>query len=356
MEDDPTGTLVVCWHGGRLIGGGADGKVRVWDVEGGRKLSEVEGHGGRYVSSMWVFGDQVVTGGVDGQVVVWIVDGGGRLEAHRKFDAVAKARNGAGKTHGVTAVCGHGGRVYAGVAGEGEGDGNDVQVWDVEGSKYVNRMAGHRSWVTGMAMVMEGTFLATVSHDCTIRIWSIENGAATFFSPSNRTPGQAPGDATGLLGVAVLPGWESGESGGLKGKTKRRRQGMVTISAGGKVDLWEVSTGTGTMEVKHVEAGQHAEGELESGSVSVLGGMGSDGEGRCRVASAGHEGRVKIWGVGEEGGWTELESLDVAAGRYPIEGCSGNVSDGRLALGLGEREEGGKVEASMRVLGAATGA
>jgi hypothetical protein len=39
----------------------------------------------------------------------------------------------------------------------------------------------------------------------------------------------------------------------------------------------------------------------------------------------------------------------VAGGEYGIEGCSVRGSDGGLAVGLGAREEGGKVEGSLRV-------
>ena len=34
------GTRTVCWHGGRVISGGADGKMRVWDVDEGRIVKE----------------------------------------------------------------------------------------------------------------------------------------------------------------------------------------------------------------------------------------------------------------------------------------------------------------------------
>ena len=102
--------------------------MRAWEVETGKMLSEAEGHGGRQVTSMWVVGERMVTGGVDGTVMVWNV-GGGVVEEVRRFNALEKARAGAGQRHGVTSVCGHGSRVYSGVAGEGQGAGNDVLVW-----------------------------------------------------------------------------------------------------------------------------------------------------------------------------------------------------------------------------------
>ena len=318
--------------------------MRAWEVETGKMLSEAEGHGGRQVTSMWVFGERMVTGGVDGTVMVWNV-GGGVVEEVRRFNALEKARAGAGQRHGVTSVCGHGSRVYSGVAGEGEGAGNDVLVWDVDGNKYVNKMAGHRSWVTGMGILMGGKFLATVSLDCTIRIWSIESMSVTFFSGANRVPGQVAVDPTGLLGVGVLPV--------VQGEGGKGKQGLVTISEGGQVDLWEVTTETGMVEVKHVEGARHGEGELESGCVGVLGGWMEGGESRWRVVSGGSEGRVKVWGVGGRGGWEETESCLLAGGKYPIDCCrgEGEGSEGRVVVGLGEREEGGRVEGSVRVLG-----
>ena len=185
------------------MSGGGDGKVRVWDVEEGRIVKEEEGHGGKAVTSMHVYGDRMVTGGVDGKVVVWEVGGGG-LTVWKTFDAKEKGREGAGVTYGVTSVCGYGSRVYGGVAGESEGKGHDVLVWDTdagEGKEYVNRMAGHKSWVTGMAIVMKGKFMATASLDCSIRIWSIQG---KFFTEQNTHKlGLRPlkEDRLGLCGV-----------------------------------------------------------------------------------------------------------------------------------------------------------
>ena len=165
-------------------------------------------------------------------------------------------------------MCGYGERVYSGVAAEEEGRGNDVLVWDVESGKYVNRLGGHKSWVTGMAILMEGKLLATVSYDCTVRIWSIENRQAKFFSQATREPGQVGTDPSGLLGVVALPVGGGGEAG---------TQGLATISEGGMVDLWEVTTGSGMVEVTHVGGGKHGDGELESGCVGVVGGRGRGG-------------------------------------------------------------------------------
>ena len=348
------GMMGICWWEGRVISGGADGWVRVWDVEERTEVMSAEGHKGAQVRSMWVYGDKLVTGGVDGMVVVWRLNlnpkpGGEEkvLEEMVRFNAREKARAGAGES-GVTAVCGYGSRVYAGwgVAGENRAGNGDVLVWDVEGSKYVNKMGGHQSWVTGMAILMEGKFLATVSLDCTIRIWSIENRSLQFFSQANREPGVLKENPTGLLGVVAL--WTETSRGTGK-------QGIVTISEGGTVDLWKVSTGTGMVEVNHVSGGKHGEGgRLESGSVGVVGARwGYGGEEGFRVVSAGYEGTVKVWEVGERGEWAETESVKVEEGRYAIEGCSGRVSaDGRLAVGLGVREEGGgEVSESVRIFG-----
>ena len=190
------------------MSGGADGKVRVWDVDEGRIVKEEAGHGGKAVSSMHVYGDRMVTGGVDGTVMVWEMEGGG-LRVCKTFDAKEKGREGAGRTYGVTSVCGYGARVYAGVAGEAEGKGHDVLVWDTEageGKEYVNRMSGHKSWVTGMAIVMKGQFLATVSLDCSVRIWSIQG---RFFTEQNTQKlGMRPlvQDRMGLCGVVGRKG------------------------------------------------------------------------------------------------------------------------------------------------------
>ena len=58
--------------GTRLVSGGDDGTVRVWDARTGDPLLTLEGHrGGVWASGFSADGTRLVSGGDDGTVRVW---------------------------------------------------------------------------------------------------------------------------------------------------------------------------------------------------------------------------------------------------------------------------------------------
>ncbi|MFL5349034.1 MAG: SIR2 family protein, partial [Hyalangium sp.] len=116
----------------RLVSGGADGTVRVWDASSGKALHVLEGHK-RGVSTVAYSPDgaRVASGGDDGTVRVWDASSGKALhvlEGHQGWvRTVAYSPDGA--------------RVASG------GDDGTVRVWDASSGKALHVLEGHQGWV-----------------------------------------------------------------------------------------------------------------------------------------------------------------------------------------------------------------
>ena len=167
---------------GRVVTGGDDGRVRVWDpAAAGAAPLELDRHDGP-VSAVAVLPDgRVVTGGDDGRVLVWdpATPGAGPVELGR-HDGPVRA----------VAVLPDG-RVVTG------GDDGRVRVWDpaAPGAAPVE-LGRHDGWVRAVAVLPDGR-VVTGGDDGRVRVWD----------PA--VPGAAPvelGRHDGsVLAVAVLP-------------------------------------------------------------------------------------------------------------------------------------------------------
>ncbi|MBV8541347.1 MAG: pentapeptide repeat-containing protein, partial [Pseudonocardiales bacterium] len=138
------GVLAVAWSpdGTRLLTGGRDGDVRVWDAASGEPLHRLTGHTDWVWAVAWSpDGTRLLTGGGDGTVRVWDAASGEPL--HRLT----------GHTDWVWAVAWSpdGSRLLT-----GGGDGT-VRVWDAASGEPLHRLTGHTDWVWAVAWSPDGT-------------------------------------------------------------------------------------------------------------------------------------------------------------------------------------------------------
>jgi WD40 repeat protein len=257
---------------GRVVSGGGDGRIRVWDPaapDGGSV--ELGRHNGWVVAVVALTDGRVVSGGDDGRVLVWdpaAPDGGSVELGHH--DAPVWAL-------GVLPD----GRVVS-----GGGDGR-IRVWDPAAPDGGSVELGHHNgWVVALAVLLDG------------RVVSGEIFRLGVWDPA--APGTGPTELGRHEGsthaVAVLP------------------DGRVVSGGGdGRIRIWSLAMpGADLVEVGHHDGPVRAVAMLLDG----------------RVASGGEDGRVLVWdpaapGTGPvEPGHHDLRVMTVAV-----------LPDGRVVTG-----------------------
>ncbi|KIJ43766.1 hypothetical protein M422DRAFT_110748, partial [Sphaerobolus stellatus SS14] len=57
----------------------------------------------------------------------------------------------------------------------GSHDGT-VRIWNVATGETLKELKGHERWVRSVAFTPDGSFIASGSHDRTVRIWNVAMG------------------------------------------------------------------------------------------------------------------------------------------------------------------------------------
>jgi WD40 repeat protein/tRNA A-37 threonylcarbamoyl transferase component Bud32 len=256
----------------RVLSGGKDRTVRLWDQGTGRELR--------------TFPEQ----SQEVRAVAFAPDGRRALSASgaslRLWDAETgeELARWSGHTDAVKAVAftPDGTRAVSG------GDDRTVRVWDVQTGRELQRFARHGGGVTGVAVSPDGAEVLSSSRDQTLRLWGLRNGQEIRQFAGPRGP---------VLSVAFAPDGTQAVSGHFD-----------TIAR-----LWEVETGR---ELRRLQ------GHKQMVSAAVFTPSGS------RVLSASQDQTLRLWDLesgcelcvfeGHVGGVTCLAVA--AAGRYAVSG------------------------------------
>jgi hypothetical protein len=193
--------LAVTADGTRIVTGGEDAAVRVWDWLSGERQAELSGIGGR-VRAIGVSGDVLLT--CDEDAVVWTGDlatGKGQragVVEHRWEVSVAAV------APAVPMV----------VVGSANGE---VTRWDLV-TRKAQQMPGERPWVRSLAVTADGTSVVAGIDGGGVHVWEPANGAVRSFG-------------SGTMRAVAVHGGE-----------------VLTGGAGGVVTLWDRATGTALAE------------------------------------------------------------------------------------------------------------
>lgn len=165
-EDDPHRMLIghagniTCLafseDGGKIISGGWDAQVFVWDVEEGNVVAELVGHEGPIWGLMVYDAKLVVTACADKMIRIFDING--------KLLRTVK-----GHTDVVRALCklpqGH----LSGANFASAGNDEVIRLWSLDG-REVGGLEGHTAYIYSLAILPNGDLVSS-SEDRTVKIW-----------------------------------------------------------------------------------------------------------------------------------------------------------------------------------------
>ncbi|MEX2120603.1 MAG: WD40 repeat domain-containing protein [Pirellulales bacterium] len=306
---------------GRLLSGGDDKTMRLWNLEMGKQLRVFEGHtnfvlsvaasadGRRALSgSGGEFRNGRFSPGSDKTMRLWDLETGKEL---RKFPQQA-----------APVWCVRflpDGRRAVSVSGEGE---NALRLWDLESGREVRRIGGKHSG-QGVAVSSDGKYVVAASAppDLSVRIWELETGEEVRRLEGHQAV--VRGADFSPDGTRILTGGGNFVSGGLDtsirlwdaetGRELRRLDGHEQLvwcvafspdgrralsgSVDGSVRLWDLETGE---QLRRFDGHQVIENDPRVGeradvrAVLFL-------PGGSRAISAGHDKTIRVWDLKAEG-------------------------------------------------------
>ncbi len=176
--------LAVIGPGGdRILIGGADNKVRVWDTSKGAVVLTLEGHPGTVRDAVFSpDGKLIVTGAEDGAINIWDASIGELLRTLVSMERVQPAPDPqfarlpdpvdviSVKPVLSVAFCSEGDKIVSGDANHA------VRIWDTKTGNLRRTMLGHSGPVTSVAFNSTGDKIVSGSDDKTVRVWDAASG------------------------------------------------------------------------------------------------------------------------------------------------------------------------------------
>jgi len=167
--------------GRRVVVGGRDGAMAMWDTISGQSVAKMAGHkGGVWAVAVSADGERIVSGGEDAMVRIWDAASG----------------------QAMYAAAGHGGAVRAVAFSadrrwivSGSAD-KSARIWDAATGRALHTLNGHECGVLAVAISPDGGTVATASC-ATLRLW---------FAQSGKLAATLPGEwHAGIAAIAFSP-------------------------------------------------------------------------------------------------------------------------------------------------------
>jgi len=233
-HNGPVFGVAISGDGSKVVSGGADGVVRLWETKSGKQLQRIDGHSGPvWAVAISLDGRQIISGGFDKTV---------RASSKDQYSHDDYVRAVALSANGKVILSG----------------GDDRMIkWSGPGFSALQQASGHDHFVFGVAISRDGKRALSASLDRTVRLWDLDK---------HQTLKVLTGHTDTVLAVTFMPDQQRALSAGTD-KTLR---------------LWDLNTGQ-TLKVFKGHTGYVL-------SVAVS----PDGR---RALSAGQDGKVIVWDV-----------------------------------------------------------
>jgi WD40 repeat protein len=257
-------SLALTPDGRRALTVGGDHRLRLWDLENGKELAQLQGHTASVSAIVFSDDGQVaLSAGRDSTVRVWDLATG-------KERAVFRGHRGPVRCVGLS----RDGRLAA-----SGGDDGILRLWDPEKGRELSTLKGHEGAITCLAFAGDGRRVLTGGEDKTVRLWDTGTGLllARFAGHTDRVEAVAL-SADGRL---ALSGSQVG-AGRIIGDRLVSTDGRVPDSGSGEgiLCLWDTTT-------EKVIRGFRVPG----GPIRKLA-LSADGR---QALSASQDGTVRVW-------------------------------------------------------------
>jgi WD40 repeat protein/tRNA A-37 threonylcarbamoyl transferase component Bud32 len=232
------------------------GEVRVWDIAGRKEVLTFRGHWtGISALAYTPDGRRLVSGSVDGAIKFWDAASGEEalpLRGHTgTVIGIAVSRN------GRWIASGSGNFLFPKTPGE-------VKIWDAQTGKAVFTLTGHRGAIGCVAFSPDSQRLASSSADQTIKIWDPATGREQLTLRGHT-------GAVSCLAFSPDKRWLASGGGDLDHMTKP-----------GEIKLWDATQGTEVLSLR-----EHTE---------FITGLAFSPDSQ-RLVSCSRDGTVKLWDI-----------------------------------------------------------
>ena len=162
-HEGPVHAIAFTADGGKLVSGGEDRTIRVFDTADGNEQGKLETPVPVRAVALIQAGKQIATGGEDNTIRTWAFPGQGEPVPLQEWQGHG------GPITSLAAVPPNGDQLVS-----GSQDGT-VRLWDVQQAVEIRQMA-HGSPVTAVAVRPDGQHVATAGDDGLVKLWNVADG------------------------------------------------------------------------------------------------------------------------------------------------------------------------------------